>query len=78
MATYTLKTRENTRVFWCPSDGGYVREIDDAHPGTLGKQGSDSLNYVGNMLYARAETLAQKIRLARRRERRIIAQENEY
>ena len=73
--TYTLKTRDGrVREFWCPTGrdgrGGYVYEIDDDHPGTLGWQVSSCLGYTGDMLTARPETLATVIRLARVRERR--------
>ena len=66
---YTLKTKDGqTREFWCPDSGGYVREIDDDHPGTLGKQVSYSLGYTGDMLWSDARCLADDIRAARRRE----------
>lgn len=39
------------REFWAPSDGGYVREIDEAHPGTLGQQVCDRLAHTGTTLY---------------------------
>ena len=68
--TYTLKTADQEREFWCADDGGYVYEIDDTHPGTMGRQVSDSLSYTGNMLWATASTLQSAIQRARRRERR--------
>jgi hypothetical protein len=29
---------EIIRQFWVPAGGGYVREVDDDHPGMLGRQ----------------------------------------
>jgi hypothetical protein len=39
------------REFWAPSGGGYVREIDAAHPGTTGRQVCELLEGVGPTLY---------------------------
>jgi len=69
MASFILKTKNGeTREFWCPDTGGYVREIDETHPGTLGQQVSRSLNYMGDMLWADETTLRTTIQQARRRE----------
>ena len=76
MATYLLRTRDGEeREFWCPDGGGYVYEIDEDHPGTTGKQVSTKLGYSGMMLTANESTLAERIRLARRREIRAIEQD---
>jgi hypothetical protein len=40
-----------TREFWVPRLGGYVREIDDTHPGTLGRQVCRGLAHRGDTLY---------------------------
>ena len=69
---YVLKTAGETRIFWVQSSGGYVREIDNEHPGTLGRQVSDCLGYTGDMLRATPATLAAVIRAARRRELRRL------
>lgn len=72
MATYTLRTHGGrlTRTYWCPDAGGYVREIDDDHPGTLGRQVCDCLDHMGSTLTASERTLARVIRRERARERR--------
>jgi len=36
---------------WTPIAGGYVYEIDEDHPGTLGSQVCDLLGTMGNTLY---------------------------
>lgn len=38
------------REFWAPSDGGYIREITEDRPGTLGYQVCDCLDGLGNTL----------------------------
>lgn len=57
-----LSEEESTREFWVPSSGGYIREIDEKHPGTLGAQVCDRLARLGNTLYASRETLEEVIR----------------
>ena len=65
------------REFWCPDNGGYVREIDETHPGTLGQQMSESLATSGNMMHcSRPGNLPAMIRRARRRELAELAREN--
>jgi hypothetical protein len=39
-----------TREYWCPSGGGYVREITESRPGTLGLQVAADLSHAGDML----------------------------
>lgn len=39
-----------TTEYWCPNGGGYVREIDEDHPGTLGRQVCDGLLPRGSTL----------------------------
>jgi len=81
MARYILKTRAggvplnrdgselHIREFWCPGgSGGYVYEVDEDHPGTTGRQVSDSLSYPGCMLTADETTLAERIQRGRRME----------
>jgi hypothetical protein len=60
------------RRFWCPLFGGYVHEIDDRHPGTLGQQVCARLEVVGNTLSALSrDGLIDVIRREHRRGRRI-------
>ncbi len=47
MNRYTML---NGREFWAPAGGGYVREIDAEHPGTLGRQVCEGLHHMGNTL----------------------------
>lgn len=39
------------RRFWAPQSGGYVREVSDGKPGTLGQQVCDGLAHRGNTLH---------------------------
>jgi hypothetical protein len=50
------------REFWVPPSGGYLREIDDQHPGTLGRQVSQRLGRLGHMLSSDREGLLGLIR----------------
>ena len=61
-----------TREFWCPFSGGYVRQIDAAHPGTLGWQVCERLESAGSTLYCDPERrpLVDIIRKEMRRARR--------
>jgi hypothetical protein len=58
---------DTVREFWAPSNGGYVREIDNQHPGTLGVQVCDRLAHSGYTLSARPDTLERVIRREYRR-----------
>jgi hypothetical protein len=49
---YTGERQE--RRFWCPQGGGYVREVTDIRPGTLGQQVCDGLAYRGSALAVRS------------------------
>lgn len=69
MARYTLKTKDGrVREFWCADNGGYVYEVDAAHPGTTGQQVSYCLGYTGHMLWSNQYQLVEDVRAARRRE----------
>lgn len=72
--SFILRTRDGEeREFWCPSNGGYVRLIDEDHPGTLGAQVCEELRSVGNTLWCDSpEKLPALIRRERRRELRAI------
>lgn len=39
-----------TRTFWAPLKGGYIREVTDDRPGTLGYQLCDGLAHTGSTL----------------------------
>lgn len=39
------------REYWTPDKGGYVREITETHPGTLGYQVCDMLYHMGHTLH---------------------------
>ncbi len=62
--------RDIVREFWVPSKGGYVREIDVAHPGTLGQQVCNRLSHQGSTLSATRDSLLD---LIRREYRRAVA-----
>lgn len=55
------------RQFWVPANGGYVREVDDQHPGTLGQQVCVGLADRGPTLAAESATLIDVIRSEYRR-----------
>jgi hypothetical protein len=55
------------REFWVPSNGGYVREIDAQHPGTLGQQVCGFLSSQGYTLSANRDELLDLIRREYRR-----------
>lgn len=38
------------REYWCPDGGGYVRQISEGRPGTLGRQICDGLSGSGSTL----------------------------
>lgn len=40
----------DTDEYWAPSEGGYVRYVTFAKPGTLGRQVCEGLGYQGNTL----------------------------
>lgn len=52
----------STREFWVPSHGGYVREISEGRPGTLGYQVCDRLSHSGSTLETTEEALLGLIR----------------
>ncbi|HUZ75482.1 MAG TPA: hypothetical protein VNE67_17235 [Acetobacteraceae bacterium] len=58
---------ERVRQFWVPPGGGYVRETDDEHPGTLGQQVCDLLSSRGPTLWTSPDGLIALIRLEYRR-----------
>jgi hypothetical protein len=55
------------REFWAPSDGGYVREISESRPGTLGMQVCDGLVHRGSTLTCGPTGLLALIRREARR-----------
>ena len=59
-----LTTRSGLVIcYWRTMAGGYVREVSDDRPGTLGWQVSDELANMGNMLYcSEGRDLATMIR----------------
>ena len=59
--------RPIVREFWVPPGGGYVREIDARHPGTLGAQVCAHLSSRGYMLSSSPEGLLDLIRREQRR-----------
>lgn len=59
------------REFWVPPGGGYVREIDEDHPGTLGSQVCNRLGIRGPTLSATRATLAAVIRTEYQRSMRF-------
>ena len=62
---------ESIREFWVPSRGGYIREISESQPGTLGTQVCEMLGMRGYTLSASPDTLESVIRREyRRRESR--------
>jgi len=66
---------EVIREFWVPASGGYVREIDDAHPGTLGRQVCRSLHHEGHTLHSSPEGLKALILAEYRRRQRTERKE---
>lgn len=58
---------EIVREFWVPSNGGYVRKIDDQHPGTLGQQVCERLASLGSTLHCSPDGLEAVIRREYRR-----------
>lgn len=58
------------RRFWCPEDGGYLREVTDRHPGTLGGQVCEHLASTGSTIYCAAVAVA---RIVRREARSLLA-----
>ena len=57
------------RTFWVPAHGGYVRQITDERPGTLGYQVCERLGSRGATLTATPDNLAKVIRREYRRKR---------
>lgn len=58
----------SVRHYWAPSRGGYVRQIDERHPGTLGWQVCDGLAGSGSTLtWSPGRPLADVIRREARR-----------
>jgi hypothetical protein len=53
---------EIIRQFWTPPGGGYVREVDADHPGTLGQQITERLGTRGYTLRATQDSLLDVIR----------------
>jgi hypothetical protein len=50
------------RQFWVPPSGGYVREVDADHPGTLGQQVTAQLGTRGYTLTSDPDRLLDLIR----------------
>ena len=46
-----LHTDDGNREFWASPSGSYVREIDEQHPGTLGRQVCSRLASMGDTLW---------------------------
>jgi len=55
------------REFWVPPGGGYVREIDNIRPGTLGRQVCRFLEHRGSTLSCDEDRLLHVIRREYRR-----------
>lgn len=66
---------EWVREFWVPANGGYVREIDARHPGTLGRQVCRKLSYTGSALET---TRAGLLALIRNEYRAAMAVRNSW
>lgn len=64
------------RQFWVAPGGGCVREIDEQHPGTMGRQVCVGLVGVGYTLTATPDTLIDVIRSEYRRA--IAAEKREH
>ena len=57
--------------YWSPSGGGYVYEIDEQHPGTLGRQVCEFLGSLGSTLHwSGRQPLVDMIRREWKRARR--------
>lgn len=69
-----LRDGDRIREFWVPYQGGYVREVDELHPGTLARQVCRCLDHRGDTLTSTREHLLDLIRReyarARRRDER--------
>lgn len=46
-----LTVGDQVDEYWCPMNGGYVRRVDDNHPGTLGWQVCLGLTGSGSTLH---------------------------
>ena len=66
----------SVREFWVPSDGGYVREVDTQHPGTLGAQVCQRLESRGSTLSSTRAALLDLIRREYRRAMTAVARRN--
>lgn len=74
MNTLTIKSRKtgDEYNFWMPTEGGFIHLIDDAHPGTSGRQICEGGGFRGDTLRAMPETFER----ACRRWYRQMAQES--
>jgi hypothetical protein len=72
-----VEDREVERRFWVPPGGGYVREVSEKKPGTLGNQVCARLSNRGPTLWATRDTLLDIIRAEYRTRQWMAARERD-